>query len=162
MKPRYIITVLLLGFSASSMSQTTAYANIYAQVVAPIGIQWSNKQPSGYEGGAVSNALKAIQEHEAILPENLITPGDKPDIVTSFLVATNDQTFELSLPNEKLYFNNIQGNKVEVSITSSTSSVKSRPGSRVFEIVALMNLSEKIVPADYVVTDRMRVTLNYN
>jgi hypothetical protein len=162
MKSRYIITVLLLGFSASSMAQMTAYANIYAQVVTTVGVQWSNNQPSGYEGNIASKDLKAIREAEVIHANHRIISDDNHDIVASFLVATNNQTFELSLPSEKLYFNNAQGNKVELSITSNTSSLKSRPGSRVFEIVAVMNRSEKIDPADYVVTDPLRVTLNYN
>jgi hypothetical protein len=162
MKSRYIITIMLLGFSAYSFAQMTAYANIYAQVVTTVGVQWSNNLPSGYENSASSKDLKAFSVDEAILPTHRILPCDDHDIVASFLVATNNQTFELSLPSEKIYFSNAQGNKVELSITSNTSTVKSRPGSRVIEIVAIMNRSEKIDPADYVVTDPLRVTLNYN
>lgn len=164
MIPRFTIAtaIMLLGFSVSSFAQMTAYANIYAQVVAPVGIQSSNNPPTGYKSSTVSKGLQAFDEADGIISDQSIIPNEENNTVVSYLIAANNQTFDVSLPNEKLFFNDENGNKMELSISSNNSPGQLWHGSRVIEVFTVINPSENLVPAYNVAPDPMLVTLNYN
>jgi hypothetical protein len=164
MKPRYAIAtaILLLGFSTSSFAQMIAYANIFAQVVAPVGIQLSNTPLAGYKSSIATTGLQAFDEADGIISDHRIILNKEDNIVVSYLIAANNQTFDVSLPTEKLFFSDENDNKMELSIISNNSSVQFWQGSRVIEVFTVINPAENHVHAHNVSRDPLLVTLNYN
>lgn len=164
MKQKFAIAtvILLLGFSTSSLAQMTAYANIYAQVVAPVGIQLSNNPPVGYKSSIVSKGLQDFDEAEGIISDHRFIPNKDNNNVASYLIAANNQIIDVSLPNEKLYFSDVLGNKMEMSIISNNSSGQLWHGNRVIEVNTLIYPSENLVPVYNTAPENLMVTLNYN
>jgi len=164
MKPRFAIAtaILLLGFSTSSLAQMIAYANIFAQVVAPVGIQLSNTPLTGYKSSIVPKGVQAFDEADGIISDHRIIPNKEDNTVISYLIAANNQTFDVSLPNKKLFFRDENDNKMEMSIISNNSTVQLWHGSRVIEVFTVINPSENLVAAYNVAPDPLLVTLNYN
>lgn len=167
MKAKYIIVISLLSLATAlnGFAQVTAYANIFATVVAPVGINTAFDEHSGEI--VVSHTSSPIGNNR----ENLITASgtelniDGSASLTTFSVTdAKNSTFDITLPSENLNFGSDNHTTLSVSNFSSlqTQTTTHQGSKKVITIGAKVNLPENQNFSIYQAQNQFPVTLNYN
>ena len=147
MNPKILpgIAIFILACAFSSAAQMTAYANIYAEVIAPVGIGKStdlaiNQTIAGQKGGSGTAA--------------------------SFTVTGSSlNTFNVTLPAHAKVINNNLTDYMTISNFTSPSTLTSdalQINSRVISISAILKANGNQAVGEYCAQDSFQVTLNYN
>ena len=159
------ITLLTIASTLNSFAQYTAYANIYATVIAPLEISAIFDE---YAGEILVSQEKATTGN---LTVNKITSSGKSlttngtALLTTFCVSDQiNSTFDITLPSENLTF--ITENTSILTI-SNFNSIQSDGGtshrnSKVITIDATINLPINHIVSNYQAQNQFPITLNYN
>jgi hypothetical protein len=159
------IALLLLGVVGSAFAQMTAYANIYAEVVAPVGIEktadltFRDVVSSQNSGTVVLGADNFVAVSGADLAQN------SNGTLASFKVAGgNFNTFDVSLPKETYAIKDGNANTMIVSnFTSSQSNNNALQGNNSkVNVGATLYIPQNQQSGSYDAQQPFQVTLNYN
>lgn len=135
------ISILILAGSFSSVAQMTAYANIFAEVVAPIGI-----------GKATDLTINQTAVGQARLSGTS----------ASFKIEGSRQTiFNVTLPSEALTIINEAGSMTVSDFTSTTINTQQGNASLI-NIDATLKINGAQAAGNYSAQNPFQVTLNYN
>ena len=133
------IAIFILACTFSSVAQMTAYANIYAEVIAPVGIE------------------KAT---DLTINQTVVGQTSVSGTAASFTVkGSNQNTFNVTLPSEAVSINN---GSITVSNFTSTTTNAQQNNTSVISIAATLNTNGTKVAGNYSAQDPFQVTLNYN
>jgi hypothetical protein len=135
------IAIFILACSFSSEARMTAYANIYAEVIAPIGIEKST---------------------DLTINQTIANQKNVSGTAASFSVKGSSlNTFNVTLPSEALSINNGASSMTISNFTSTTTSALQNNTS-VISIAATLNVNGTKVAGNFSAQDPFQVTLNYN
>ena len=133
--------ILIIASSFSSFGQSTAYANIYCEVVAPIGIGKST---------------------DLTINQTVIGQPNRTGTAASFTVKGSSlSTFNVTLPSEALTIINDAGSMTVSNFTSSTLNTQQGNAS-VINIDATLKVNGTQTAGNYSAQNPFQVTLNYN
>jgi hypothetical protein len=137
------IAIFILVCSFSSMAQMTAYANIYAEVIAPIGIGKST---------------------DLTINQTIVGQKNVSGTAASFSVKGSSlNTFDVTLPQEVYTINNGEGKMTVSNFTTSVVSANTPQNkASVISINATLNVSGTLTAGNYNAQNPFQVTLNYN
>jgi hypothetical protein len=166
MKARLFITLILLIslFQVKMSAQATAYANIFATIVAPAAMTKEMDMSAGEiiaTKGASSNAL-SVQNINSTENVNLSKNGKTT--VAAFQVTGKNNTYAITVQNQPVVLVNESANSVTVNnFTSETAMISNTDnGAQRIRISANLNVSENQPTGNYDSTAPFNVTLNYN
>jgi hypothetical protein len=142
-KINFGIAIFILACSFSSVAQMTAYANIYAEVIAPIGIGKST---------------------DLTINQTIVDQKSVSGTAASFSVKGSSlNTFDVTLPKEIFTINNGAGNMTVSNFTTSVvPSNTLQNNASVISINATLNVSGARTAGNYSAQNPFQVTLNYN
>ena len=159
------IAVILFGCSFRVFAQATAYANIYATVVAPVGIEktadltFSEIISSKNSSTVVLGADNQLTASSAELAQN-----GKGTVAAFSVTGSNQSTFDVTLPKETFAINGGGDNTLIVSDFTSTHAQLNtlQSNSSVIKIGATLHVPENQSAGNYNAQNPFLVTLNYN
>ncbi len=159
------IVLILIGYAIPAFAQMTAYANIYAQVVAPVGMEktadmtFSEIISSKKSGSVVLSADNTLTASGVELTQN-----SKGTIASFSVTGSNQTTFDVSLPKETFTISSGASTDLMVSnFTSLPSTSNSLQNSaKVIKIGATLRIPENHAAGNYSAQNSFPVTLNYN
>ena len=137
------IAIFILAFAVSSKAQMTAYANIYAEVIAPIGIE------------------KAT---DLTINQTIVGQQSVSATAASFTVKGSSlTTFDVTIPSEALSVSNGQSiMTVGNFTTTATPGNALQTNNNTISIAATLNVNGSQSAGNYKALDPFQVTLNYN
>ena len=143
MKAKIIIgiSILILAGSFSSEAQMTAYANIFAEVVAPIGI-----------GKTTDLTL-----NQTVVGQSKLSGTS----ATFTIEGSRQNTFNVTLPSEALTIINSAGSMTVSNFTSTTTNTLQGNASLI-SIDAKLQVNGIQTAGNYSAQNPFQVTLNYN
>ena len=145
------IAILILACTFGSVGQSTAYANIFCEIVAPIGIEKSTDL-------IISQPINNQKSASVGLDANKNINGT----LASFSIRGNNQlTFDVTLPKEVFTINNGEGNMLVSNFTSTSASTNNQL-ERVISVGATLNVNGNQTAGNYSAQNPFQVTLNYN
>ena len=145
------IAIFILACTFGSVGQSTAYANIYCEIVSPIGIEKSTDL-------TISQTI--INQKGASVALNANKTGN--GTLASFSIKGNNQlTFDVTLPKEVFTINNGEGNMLVSNFTAS-SAPTSYQQERVISVGATLNVNGTQAAGNFSAQNPFQVTLNYN
>ncbi len=159
------IAIILFGSALISSAQMTAYANIYAEVVAPISIEKSadltfseivaSKKSSTVVLGGVTNLTTSTVE---------FAQTGKGTFATFSVAGGNQATFDVTLPKETFTISNGGAENMIVSDFTSTSTPANalQTSASIIKIGATLNVPQNQSAGNYSAQNPFLVTLNYN
>ena len=166
MKAKLFITLILLItlFQVEVKAQATAYANIFATIVAPAAMTKEMDMSAGEiiaTRGASSNAL-SVQNINSSENVNLLKSGKTT--VAAFQVTGKNNTYAITVQNQPVVLLNQSANSVTVNnFTSETAMISNTDnGGQRISVSANLNVSENQPTGNYGSTAPFNVTLNYN
>ena len=135
------IAIFILACSFTSAAQMTAYANIYAEVIAPIGIEKATD----------------LTINQTVVGQKCVSGTS-----ASFTVkGSNLNTFNVTLPAEALTISNGAGSMTVSNFTSTTTNALQSNAS-VINIDATLKVNGNQTAGNYSAKNPFQVTLNYN
>jgi len=167
MKAKIILGISLLSlFTAlNSLAQATAYANIFATVVAPVGINTTLGEHSGEIVLSQTSVTNENNKESIITASGIALNYDGLASLATFSVTdAKNSTFDITLPSENLKFGSDNLTTLSVSDFSSKQTYTTTlQGSRkVITIGAKVNLPDNQIFSSYKAQNQYPVTLNYN
>ena len=137
------MAIFILACSFPSVAQMTAYANIYAKVIAPIGIEKST---------------------DLTINQTIVGQKDVSGTAASLTVKGSSlNTFNVTLPEQEMIINTIANYMTVSNFTSTTlTSDPYQNNSRVVSIAAILKVNSPQKAGNHCVRDSFQVTLNYN
>jgi hypothetical protein len=159
------IILLLIGSSPSTFSQGTAYANIFATVIAPIGISMATDNDFGAIVVSKKNASLSLSSGTEVTASGIKLDQNGTATVASFsLTDTNHSTFDITLPREIIKIGENNLNALIVSNFSSINILTSTLNGmrREVTIAANIHVADNQLINDYTALNPFPVTLNYN
>ena len=161
----YIATIILsLGSSFTSVAQLTAYANIYATVVAPVGISDLSNETLGTIVIASNQNSTSLKSTSFVTVSGMQVAQNGTATVASFsLTDYNNTTFDLTLPTSTIKMSDGKDSLLASNFSSSYSMANSLQGGKtIIRIGANMHLPEDQTTSNFFAQNRFPVTLNYN
>lgn len=148
-----IIAILFFGCVFQASAQATAYANIYATVVAPAGIE--KKADMSFSQIAPTKNSSTV-----VLGQTAAGNGT----LASFTVTGGNQTFDVTLPQGSFTISNGSNNTMLVSNFTSvqTQAASLQGNSSEVRIGATLHMAPNQATGSYNAQDPFMVTLNYN
>ena len=166
MKAKLFFTLFLMItlFQVEMSAQATAYANIFATIVAPAAMTKEMDLSAGEiiaTRGASSNAL-SVQNINSTENVNLSQNGKTT--VAAFQVTGKNNTFAITVQNQPVVLLNESANSVTVNNFSSETAMISNTdnGAQRIRVSANLNVSKNQPTGNYDSTAPFNVTLNYN
>lgn len=158
------ILLILLGGAFQVFSQMTAYANIYAEVVAPIGIEKTTDLTFSDINTSRNTGTVVIGANNIVTATGAEVAQSGKGTLASFSVAGVNTTFDVTLPKETFAVSNGSSNTMIVSDFTSTSSLNTSiaGSSRTIHVGATINIPENQASGNYIAQNPFLVTLNYN
>ena len=161
----YIATIILfIGSANFCTAQLTAYANIYATVVAPVGISDLSNESLGTIVVAKSPVNTTAKSAGIVTVSGLQVAQNETATVASFsLTDYNNTTFDLTLPSSNINLSEGNNNLV-ASNFSHQYSLENSPesGKKVIKIGAILHMAGNLPENNYTAQNPFPVTLNYN
>ena len=161
----YIVTIILsIGSANISVAQLTAYANIYATVVAPVGISDLSNETLGTIVVSNTQNSASLKSASTVTISGMQVAQNGTATVASFsLTDYNNTTFDITLPSSNIKLSNGKDNMI-VSNFSSNYSLASNllSGKKEITIGAELYIPENRVASNYNAQNPFPVTLNYN
>ncbi len=149
------IAIFILGCSLPSFAQMTAYANIFAEVIAPVGIEKS--------ADLTFNQITSQKSATVVLGSDDFTRTGNGTVASFSIRGANQTTFDVTLPKESFTIGNGDSNMTISNFTSTATpanALQNRSG--VVKIGATLNVPDNQVPGNYLAQNHFPVTLNYN
>ncbi|MCK9641715.1 MAG: DUF4402 domain-containing protein [Prolixibacteraceae bacterium] len=166
MKAKFFFTLIILitFFRFEVKAQATAYANIFATVVAPAAMTKEMDLSAGEiiaSRGASSNALSV---QNMIPSENVNLSKNGKTTVAAFQVTGKNSTYAITVQNQPVVLLNENANSVTVNnFTSEMAMIANTgEGAQRIRVSANLNVSENQPTGKYDSTAPFNVTLNYN
>lgn len=132
------IAIFILAFAFSSKAQMTAYANIYAEVVAPIGIEKGS---------------------DLTINQTIVGQKSVSATAASFSVKGSSQnTFDVTLPSSEVVVTNGQSSLTVGNFTTTTAG----SNNNTISIAATLNTNGIQSAGNYNAKEPFQVTVNYN
>ncbi len=159
------IAILLLGVSFPTFAQVTAYANIYCEVVAPIGIEKSADLTFNEIVASRNSSTVVLGDNNNLTTSSVeFAQNGKGTLATFSVTGGNQTTFDVTLPRETFTINNGgAGDMVVSNFTSSSTPTNALLSSAsVIKIGATLNVPENQTAGNYSAQNPFLVTLNYN
>jgi len=159
------IALLLLAGALRVSSQATAYANIYATVIAPVGIVNNAETNVGNITISKSNSSLSILKGTEISASGVKLEQNGTATLATFSVTDyNNSTFDITLPNENLTIGAGNANAMTVSNFNSINTLSSsfQNGRREVRIGANLHVAENLAFSNSTTQESFPVTLNYN
>ena len=156
---------LILGCNFHAFAQMTAYANIYAEVVAPIGIEKiSDLTFSNIISSKASKTIVLGADNFQTLSDVELTQNEKGTVASFSVAGNNLSTFDVTLPKESFAISDGSSKTMMVSNFTSTPSFTNnlQASSSVIKIGASLYIPENQCTGDYNAKTPFNVTLNYN
>ena len=159
------IGILLISSSLHTLAQSTAYVNIYAQIVSPVEIKntWDDQSVEII----VSNKKSTfgIGTQNMLTASGIILEKGSSVNLTYFSVTDNNySTYNISLPMEKITIGDGTSNFLAVSnfnisqpLTSSSNGHE-----KVITVSAHLNIPENEIIRGFETQTHFPVTINYN
>lgn len=138
-----VIAIFIFAFIVSSKAQLTAYANIYAEVIAPIGIE------------------KAT---DLTINQTIVGGETVSATAASFTVKGSSlTTFDVTFPSEALTVSNGQSIMTVGNFTNTATPGNAvQSNNNMIRIAATLNVNGSQSAGNYKAQDPFQVTLNYN
>ncbi len=159
------IAILIIGLSLHSFAQMTAYANIYCEVVAPIGIEKSADLTFNEIVSSKNTSTVILGVNNSLITSGVeIAQTGKGTLATFAVTGGNQTTFDVTLPKETFTINNGGASNMLVSNFTSTSSPTNAliASASIIKIGATLNVPENQAAGNFSAQDPFLVTLNYN
>jgi hypothetical protein len=159
------IFILLLAVSLNTYSQATAYANIFATVIAPIGISNASEVSMGEIIITHKSATLSLNSGIDIMASGVkINQNGTATLATFSITDANNSTFDLTLPVEKMKLGTENSTAMVISNFSSTQNQTHTLNGIKREFTVGVNLyipdSQNI--KNLTAQNNFPVTLNYN
>jgi len=166
-KAQIIIGIIFLLFATRSqtIAQSTAYANIYAEVVAPVGIRNTSELHSGEIVISNKNMVALISNGNPIPGSESGSEPNLSVILNAFSITDASlSTFSITLPQENINIGNSISNSLIISnFTSNQTQTGSRQGDKIGIIIAAtLNMTENRTICNNQAKHPFPVTFNYN
>ena len=159
------IVMILIGYAIPAFAQMTAYANIYAQVVAPVGIEKTADMTFSEISSSKKSGSVVLSADNTLTASGIeLTQSSKGTIASFSVTGSNQTTFDVSLPRETFTISDGASTDLMVSnFTSTPSTTNSLQNSaRVIKIGATLQIPENYAAGNYSAQNSFPVTLNYN
>ncbi len=161
----YIATILLsIGSANTTVAQLTAYANIYATVVAPVGISDLSNESLGTIVVARNQNSASLKSANLVTVSGMEVAQNGMATVASFsLTDYNNTTFDLTLPTSTIKMSDGNDSLLASNFSSSYFLANSMEGGKtIIKIGANMHLPEDQTTSNFIAQNSFPVTLNYN
>ena len=161
----YIATIILsIGSANISVAQLTAYANIYATVVAPVGISDLSNETLGTIVVTTTQNSASLKSASLATVSGMQVAQNGTATVAYFSVTDyNNTTFDITLPTSNIKLSKGNNNMVASNFSSNYSLASSlTAGKKEFTIGAELYIPENRVASNYNTQNPFPVTLNYN
>jgi len=158
------LTLLLLILSLDSFSQATAYANIFAEVIAPVGIEKTNDLTYLNRTSSGNTAAVTLQADNTLNTSAIDLTKNGSATLASFRITGNDQTFDVTLPTESFSISDGNANTMIVGNFNSTFAEANTLNGNIhtLKVGATLQLPLHQAAGNYGTTAPFQVTLNYN
>jgi hypothetical protein len=159
------IAVILFGCSFHAFAQATAYANIYATVVAPVGIEKkADLTFSEIISSKNSNTVVLGTDNQLTASNIEVAQNGKGTVASFSITGSNQSTFDVTLPKETFTISDGGSNTMTVSNFTSTHAQLNtlQSNSNIIKIGATLHVPENQSAGSYNAQNPFLVTLNYN
>jgi hypothetical protein len=159
------IVAILLGCSFPAVAQMTAYANIYAEVVAPVGIEKTNDLTfSDIIATKKSSKVVLGAENFRTVSDGELSQNGRGTLATFSVAGGSQTTFDITLPKETFAIGNGSDNNMVVNNFTATSSPTNalQSSASIIKIGATLHVPENQAVGNYNAQNPFLVTLNYN
>ncbi len=156
---------LLLGSIFHAFAQMTAYANIYAEVVAPVGVEKiSDLTFSNIISSKAGKTVVLGADNLQTLSDIELTQNEKGTVASFSVTGNNLSTFDVTLPKESFAVSDGSSKIMTVSNFTSASSLTNnlQASNSVIKIGASLYVPENQSTGNYNTKTPFNVTLNYN
>jgi len=166
MKAKISIALLIIffGTTGSSVAQLTAYANIYATVVASVGISDLSNETLGtivVTSTQNSSSLKSVSR--TTVSGIQVTQNGTATVASFSVTDYNNTTFDITLPTNNIKLSKGNDNMVASNFSSNYSLSSSlTTGKKEITIGAELYIPENRVASNFNAQNPFPVTLNYN
>ena len=166
MKAKLFFTLILLItlFLVEVKAQATAYANIFATIVAPAAMTKEMDMSAGEIIATKSLSSNALSVQNINSAENVNLSKNGKTTVAAFQVTGKNNTYAITVQNQPVVLLNESANRVTVNnFTSETAMIaNTENGAQRISISANLNVSKNQPSGYYDSTAPFNVTLNYN
>jgi len=166
MKAKMTIAILILYFGSafSAVAQLTAYANIYATVVAPVGISDLSNNNLGEIVVARTGSNASSTSANTVTASGLQVSQNGTATVASFSVTDyNNTTFDITLPTSDIKLGMGNDNLIAGNFSSSYSLANNLTGGKKeITIGTTLYIPETRIANNFIAQNPFPVTLNYN
>jgi hypothetical protein len=166
MKAKIVIGIVLflMGVTNDIFAQATAYANIFAEVIAPVGIEKTNDLTYLDRTSSSNNAAVVLQANNPQITSAIDLTKNGSATLASFSITGNDQTFDVTLPSESFTISDGNAKTMVVGNFNSTyAEVNTLHGNiHTLKVGATLHLPLHQAAGNYGTTAPFQVTLNYN
>jgi len=158
------ISILMITLEFEVKAQATAYANIFATVVAPVGIT----KEMDFSAGEIINtnhlSSNQLSLQKSNLPENINLTQEGQVTVAAFQITGKNTVYAVSVQNQPVVLMNENANSVTINNFGSELAMTDNPtgGVQRISINATLNVAENQPKGYYDSTSPFNVTLNYN
>jgi hypothetical protein len=165
MKAKLFLTITLLTaiFLVEVKAQATAYANIYCEIVAPVGIEKIMDMSAGQVVTTNPNTTNALSIQNTNASEAIDLSKNGTTTVAAFQVTGKNNTFAITVQNQPVVLLNENSNSVTVNnFTSELVTQSTASGAQRISVNAMLNVSDTQATGNYMASAPFNVTLNYN
>jgi hypothetical protein len=165
MKAKLFLTLTLLAtiFLFEVNAQATAYANIYAEIVAPVGIEKIMDFSAGQVVTTNSNVANALSIQNTNTANSVDLSQNGNATIAAFQVTGRNNTFAITVQQQPVVLLNESSNSVTVNnFTSEMIMQSTASGAQKISINAVLNVSDNQATGNYMASAPFNVTLNYN
>lgn len=158
------IALLLLGWSLPVVAQSTAYANIYATVIAPV--QFSKTNDMTFDDIQLSkkSTSLSIRTGKNVSADLKMSQNGTATLASFSITDSNHTTFDITLPTENIKISDGNANTMTVSNFSSSQTLSGSlyATTRNINVGADLQIPENLTAGNYSTQNSFPVTLNYN
>ncbi len=166
MKAKLFFTLILLItlFQVEVKAQATAYANIFATIVAPAAMTKEMDMSAGEIIATKGTSVNALSVQNINSTENVNLSKNGKTTVAAFQVTGKNNTFAITVQSQPVILLNESANSVTVNnFTSETAMIaNAENGAQRISVSATLNVSKNQPTGYYDSTAPFNVTLNYN
>jgi hypothetical protein len=159
------IIILLIATSFQTIAQSTAFANIYAEVVASVGIRNTSDVHSGEFAVSKNSPTVPISSKNEISVSGTSPEHGGSVTLSSFsIMDTSNSTFSITLPQENINIGNGFPNSLNIcNFISNQTRTGSVQGYKTgITISATLNMTENYTVCNNQAKHPFPITFNYN
>lgn len=159
-----LLLILTISFQINSKAQATAYANIYATVVAPVGMTMEMDLRAGKIINTNQLSSSSLSTQTINAAENINLTQDGQTTIAAFQVTGKNNVYAVTVQNQPVVLLNENANSVTVDNFGSELAMinNATEGVQQLRISANLNVSKDQPKGIYGASAPFNVTLNYN